>query len=193
MPFEQAAPEKVSTTLNVESRDWGQTWTLVFFYEAQLCTVQPFCSNEIESVAFQYLVRLFVKGIEEKPRIACTLRGNFSLTNENDRSSFGNLLLTARWNWSSTHQFPARIIYHAITETRRGSKKRRSQTSPPLPSLFTHSSYPSPPLPSIFHHSVLPPVPIWYHIQTLILFKCSTKLSFRRLIIGETFSLFWVN
>ena len=103
------------------------------------------------------------------------------MTTENDRSSFENLLLTARWNWSSTHQFPARIIYHAITDTRRGSKKRRSQTSPPLPPLITHSSYPAPPLPSIFHHSVLPPVPIWYHIQTLILFKCSTKFFFQKI------------
>ena len=84
------------------------------------------------------------------------------------------------WNWSSKHQFPARIIYHAITDTRRGSKKRRSQTSPPLPPLFTHFSYPSTPLPSFFHYSVLSPVPIWYHIQTLILLKCSTEFSFRR-------------
>ena len=76
MPFEQAAPEKVSTTLNVESSDWGQAWTLVFFYEAQLSTVQPFCSNANESVAFQYLVRLFVKETEGKTHIACNLRGN---------------------------------------------------------------------------------------------------------------------
>ena len=93
MPFEQIAPEKVCTTLNVESGDWGRTWTLVFFYEAQLSTVQPFCSNANESVAFQYLVRLLVKEIEGKTNIACNLRGNYSLTTENDRSSFENLLL----------------------------------------------------------------------------------------------------
>ena len=192
MPFEQIAPEKVSIALHVESGDWGRTWTLVFFYEAQLSTVQPFCSNANESVAFQYLVRLLVKEIEGKTNIACNLRGNYSLTTENDRSSFENLLLPGEIGLPSI-SFLHELFITQLQIQDVAAKKRRSQTSPPLPPLITHSSYPSPPLPSIFHHSVLTPVPIWYHIQTLILFKCSTKLSFKRLTIGEIFSLFWVN